>query len=131
VLAWYSRIGKQDEETNSVRFADIHRHGGLPRVANGPEANLEPHLLERVHHRLTHVIRDDGLDMVVKEESSDTGVMGAFSSLVVEGAPPDVELLPVPDPTRGHVCNRHPIRATPARVDQAISGYGNANHHFS
>jgi hypothetical protein len=67
VLAWCSRIGKQDEEANSVRFADIHRHGGLPRVANGPEANLEPHLLERVHHRLTHVIRDDGLGNVLRK----------------------------------------------------------------
>jgi hypothetical protein len=76
------------------------------------------------------VIHDDGLDMVVEKEASHTCVMRAFGSRIVEGAPPDVELLPVPDPTRGDLCDGHSIRATPTRVDQAVSGHGNADHHL-
>jgi hypothetical protein len=125
------RVGKRTKtEGSSVRSAVVDRHRSLPRIATGPEMNLEPHLLERAHHRFAHVIYDDGLHMVGEKEASHTCVMGAFGSLVVEGAPPDVELLPVPDPIHGDLCDGHPIRATPTRIDQTPSGHGNANHHL-
>jgi hypothetical protein len=75
------------------------------------------------------VVRDYGLDMVVLEKTSHTSVMGTLGSRVVECAPPNVNLLPIPYATPCYLSDRHPVRATPARVDLAIGSYWNADNH--
>jgi len=47
----------------------------LARAAHCPKRDLHSHPFQRVHHRLTHMVRHNGLDVVVLEEPSHPGVM--------------------------------------------------------
>jgi hypothetical protein len=51
--------------------------------------------------------------------------MCALGPRIVEDVPPDLVLLPSPDPVAGHLRDRQPIRATPAGIDESLRRDGN------
>jgi len=103
--------------------------GRFPRATGCSQANLDPHLAEHVLHVRSHMIRDYRPDLVLSEETSDAGVVPALGSGIVEASPADVELVPALDRVPAHVGDRHPLRATPTRIHEAVLRNREADDH--
>lgn len=74
-------------------------------------------------------MRDDGFNLMVEEESSDTRVMTCGTPFVVSRTPVDLELLPRANLTPLNARDRKAIRSPPTRIDAAIGEHWDGRNH--
>src|SRR5665648_161350 len=103
-----------------------------PRITVGTKRDTDLELADHLSHVISHVLRDDDLDVVIDQEASDSGVVCSLRSLVVQVVPSHVELLPVEDLAVRRRGEGDLVSPAPTSTGKSIAGHGDAqNHEFS
>jgi hypothetical protein len=123
--AYTQRVASGEGPANGRRDGNH----GLSRISVRVEANGQSHPGEHRQHVGAHVLRHDGLHVVLKEEAGHPSVVTTLSADGMEFVPPDVELLPASNCAVFDASDRDPGRTPPPRLDLPVGLHRNTDHH--